>query len=146
MKDGPMVFLEKVTEAQAKALTVKMNGKRGHFDPEELGELLRSIQYSVEAESMALDLGIEDEKLMAMLAETATEDPLKGVNESPEGPGFELPGGKTSHVKMVQLFFTPEQHEEFHSRVKQLALHYQKENVTDTVMEHLRRATAPASK
>lgn len=142
---GPMVFLQRVTEAEAKALTVKMNGKRGTPDRDELSELLRSIQHDLTADSMSLDLGIEDEKLMALLAEAEVEDPLANVSKPDE---FEplLPGGKASHVKMVQLFFDPEQHEEFHTRVKALAARYKTNNVTETVMEHLRRAAAPASK
>jgi hypothetical protein len=137
--DGPMVFLNGLTESEAKALTVKMNGKRGSFDRTELSELLRSIQFDIGTESMALEFGIEDEKLMAMLAQQ--EEILPGAADDPAGPAtIEMPSGKSSHVRMVQLFFDETQHTEFSKFIEIMAERTKKKNVTEVVMESLRRA------
>jgi hypothetical protein len=137
-----MVFLDGLTEAQAKALTVKMDAKRGKFDPEDLGELLRSIQHELSVEDLALTLGIENDELMPLLV-TLT-DPLPGDDPIPPNgatPG-EVPSGMSSHVKMVQLFFSAAQHEEFQALVKKLAPEYGLKDTTATTLEAMRRAGA----
>lgn len=138
--EGPMVFLDKLPESQAKALTVKMNAKRGTFDTDDLGKLLREIQFDLGAENLSLDLGIDDEALMKLLAEPQVPD---GPGKPGSTPG-DMPSGMASHVRMVQLFFDEKQHEEFARITKELAARWSKENTTDTVLEAVRRAGAAA--
>lgn len=61
LREGPMVVLDGVTEREARALTVKMNQKRGDWDEDGLGALLKSIRED-DAEQ-ALDLGIERDEI-----------------------------------------------------------------------------------
>lgn len=140
---GPMVFLAKLTKAQAKGLTVKMNQKRGAFDEAMLGTLLRDIQFEF-PESFGLSLGIEDEKLMKLLA----EPPLDGssLDDGSRGPApGEVESGMASHVRMVQLFFDASQHEEYLRLVKEIAPMFKTQNVSDTTLEAMRRAGATAN-
>lgn len=139
-EDVPMVFLNGLSEIQAKALTVKMDSKRGKFG-DALPDLLREIQHELGADDMSFDLGIEAEALMSMLAEPTDlpgDDPIDG-DGSPPG---DVPSGMASHVKMVQLFFNKEQHEEFLGLVKELAPRYETKDVTATTLEAMRRARA----
>lgn len=66
--EGPMVFLDGLTEREAKALTVKLDQKRGRFDGDKLDALLKSIRDDAPIGEMALDLGFEDFDLNERLA------------------------------------------------------------------------------
>lgn len=137
---APMVFLHRITEARAKGLTIKMNQKRGEFDEAELAVLVRQIQEESGADLpfLANDLGIEDAELTRLLNDGGhTED----GDGSPPG---DVGSGMETHVKMTQLFFNKEQHEEFISLVKATAPGFGTKNVSDTTLEALRRAAAHA--
>lgn len=141
-KRGPMVFLDGLPETEAKALTVKIDAKRGKFRDEPLGVLLREIQYELKGEdSLSLNLGIPEESLMVLLSEPEIVLPGAGadggVGEEPSGAGTGLP---TSTVRMVQVFLNPETHAEFSELVRSLASKYGTKNVSDTVLEAIRRA------
>jgi hypothetical protein len=136
-KEGPMVFLHKITEAEAKKLTAALNNKHGRPDDDKMGALLRSIQ-SEEAPT-SLDVGIENDQLMKLLAEPKI--PMK----DPDGPGA---NGKpeshdplpASNARMVQLYFVKETHEEFTKLTRALAERYNVKNTTDAVLEACRQA------
>src|SRR5580693_1424919 len=69
--EAPMVFLDNLSEAKAKALTVKLQ-KRGSFDQKLLRQLVQSIQYDLaDSPDAALELGFNAEAYMGMLAEDA---------------------------------------------------------------------------
>lgn len=144
-KEGPMVLLNGVSLAQAKALTVKMDQKRGSFDKVDLGTLLRDIQFDLGAENLSLTMGIEDEHLMRLLAEPPTPlpppaaDPMLANGEPP-------PDIPASSIRMVQLFFNDKTHAEFTRCAKELAVKYETKNVTDTTLEGMRRALAASVK
>lgn len=138
---APMVFLHGLTEAHAKALTVKLDSKRGKFNQDRLGALLRAIQHDLDVPNLALDLGIPEEPLMKLLAEPEIPTGDEG-NPTRTGGGGDMPAGKTAHVRMVQLFFDVPQHDEFMEQVKVLRDRYRTESVTDTVREAIRRASA----
>lgn len=147
MAEGPMVFLEGLTEAQAKALTIKMDQKRGRFDEDKLGDLLRSIQGdAADLEKFALDLGFEEEPLMKLLAEE--EQPLRtrdgggGANGSSGGAA----GGpaEASIVRMVQLFLDVETHPKFAAAAERLAAKLGTKTLTDTVYKVVIDADSPA--
>lgn len=141
IKEGPMVFLDKLTEAQAKALTVKMDAKRGKFDDAPLSELLREVQFELGEEvNLSLALGIEEENLMGLLAEPA----IDASGEAGPGTGVvgNLPSASLSQVKQVQLMFDAATYEEFTAMAKDLAVAYKMTNTTDLMMELVRRAHA----
>lgn len=73
-KHGPMVFLDGLSLDEAKKLTVKMDRKRGTFDMDKLGELLRTAD--IRMETAPLDLGF-DEGTLRKLLELPKFDPDK---------------------------------------------------------------------
>lgn len=144
--EGPMVFLNGMSEMQAKALTIKMNQKRGKWDEDLLTTLVREIQQALPAENLGLELGIQQEALMMMLAEQPVHIDVDAPEETdgvagPEGSSTGIP---SSSVRMVQLFFDDALHAEFNERVRQMATKFKTKTVTDTVMEAIRRASTPA--
>lgn len=145
-KKGPMVFLDRLTEVQAKALTVKMNQKRGEFEPKKLSEVLREIQYVLGADDFSIEMGIEQSEMMPLLAEPEI---IMGGSEieptprnAPEGGDAGIP---SSNVRMVQLFLNHETHAEFTENIRQLSKKYGTSNVTDTTLEAIRRACNSSS-
>ena len=133
--DGPMVRLNGLTEVQAKALTIKMNQKRGEFDDDGLGVLIREIQGDMDVDDLGLELGMGDAELMKLLSEdpmdTGEED--DGKPNEPSGDTGKMPSN-SSHVKLVQLFFDDKQHATFLKNVKLLAKTMGTKNVTETVL------------
>jgi ParB family chromosome partitioning protein len=135
MKDGPMVFLNGLTESAAKMLTVKLDQKRGRFNEDRLGALLQSVQADLNLDTQSLDLGIAPEDLSDYLR----------VEEEPNPVIGELPSGQKASVKTVPLYFKPEEHEAFNRLLKDLAGRFQTLNATDTVFEAVRRAHAASA-
>jgi hypothetical protein len=133
MTHGPMVYMDGITRAEAKALTIKLDAKRGRFNPEKLGFVVRDIapELRLPEEELALSLGIEQDRLAGYLLPEGEEQ---------TGVIGELPSGQTAQVRMVQLFFKPEDHEAFSKLVKDLAVRFKTNNVTDTIGEAVRRA------
>lgn len=89
IKEGPMVFLDGLTEAQAKALTIKMNQKRGDFDSASLAELITELSEGYDDDSMAIDLGFGQAEIDSMLGgdeNTAAAESAMGVNLPPPPP------------------------------------------------------------
>jgi len=134
MKQGPMVFLDGLTEAAAKMLTVKLDAKRGRFDEDALASLLKGVQESLNLETQALDLGIQPDLLSDYLRPDVVAPPVA-----------EIPSGQTAAVKTVPLYFQPADHEAFTKLVRELSEKYKTKNSTDTVFEAVRRAHAAAT-
>lgn len=140
---GPMVFMDGLTEAEAKALTIKMNQKRGEFDADELGELIRSIQGELSVEDLGIDLGFEDEDIMKLVAdnEPAEVEAGEGTQAKAEAAstqsttiaGDEARAGD-NHVRLVQMFLDKEQHEWLIAKLKALAEKYKTGNTTETLL------------
>ena len=84
---GPMVFLDGVSELEAKALTVKLNQKRGDWDDELLGPLLRELA-EASPPDMSMDLGITEENLAWLIAppEARPEEPGTAPTKPVEAP------------------------------------------------------------
>lgn len=143
IKEGPMVVLDGLKESYVKSLTIKMNAKRGKADPDRLGALIRDIQYDLDVPDLALDLGIQQDDLMKMLAVEpesldALTDGASGtapIHTSPGGPNPVVAGG---HVAFIQLFYSKEQHAEFIAIAKEVAAHAKTKNVSDTVMHAMK--------
>lgn len=114
MIEGPMVFLDALSPAGARALTIKLNQKRGSFDFDALGDLLRGIEMDLAdmgIDDLALELGFRDDELMKLLAEPPEEPTPTSTVTAPvpiESSTEALPD-----VWVVQLFFNAGQHEEF---------------------------------
>lgn len=63
--EGPMVFLDGITEQRAKEMTVELDNKRGKFDEPSLRTLLASLEPD---EGLAFRLGFDDETFAALMA------------------------------------------------------------------------------
>lgn len=124
LKKGPCVFLDGLTEAQAKALTIKLDQKRGKFNRLKLSSLVAELVQGTDATALGLDLGIAPAALAAL---------LKPHNILPPEPS------RNVHTRQVPLYFDQEQAAEFHLLVQELAKKLKTETVTDTVMAALRR-------
>jgi len=77
---GPMVFLDGLTEAEAKALTIKMLARRaggaGAFDMTKLAASIPSIRAELPGPNLALDLGLDPAFFRRL-----TEPPLREENK-----------------------------------------------------------------
>ncbi len=72
LKEGPMVFLDGITEIEARGLTLKLDQMRGSWDPSGVAELLRSVSGGSVASDLALDFGFEEEAVTRLLASQST--------------------------------------------------------------------------
>jgi hypothetical protein len=145
MQHGPMVVLDGITEAEAKALTVKMNQKRGDWNMDSLAGLLKDIASSSEDGLSGVSLGFGEEELMKLLAPTETPEldtaAPSGETEKPpagdEGTPIQAPDAppETSSVKMVQLFLDDQTQPAFLESCQALAAKWDTKNVTDTVLK-----------
>ncbi len=66
MSDGPMVFLNGITEAAAKALTIKMNQKRGAFDDDKLAQVVVDLADALGDIDLGIELGLEEDYLAGL--------------------------------------------------------------------------------
>jgi hypothetical protein len=83
LREGPMVRLYGLTSNEAKALTVKLNQKRGDWAEDDLARVLAEL--STDDDVLAVDLGFTQEAIDSLvaighesLAELATEPPPPG--------------------------------------------------------------------
>lgn len=116
-KQGPAVVLHGLTEAEAKAFTVKLDGRRGSFEWTRLAALVNDLQLS----DATLELGFSEAQI-ARLLEAARPPELTSQNV---------------HAKMVPLFYDEAGFARFNERIAQLAVVYGTRNVTDTVLAAL---------
>lgn len=145
-KKGPMVFLGGVSEHQAKALTIKMNKKRGKPNEDKLSALLRELQESPIGDTMTLELGFSDEELAKLLAEMPTEMPPgvggSGAAESAHSQSLDVRDASdvdtSNYTRLVQLFFSPEEQEEWTKLMKACATKLGTANVTATTLVAVR--------
>lgn len=72
--EGPMVFLDGLTEKQAREMTIKFDAKRGKFDDLRLADLIRSIAEPGDAD-LGMRLGFDDVALAALMDVTPTLPP-----------------------------------------------------------------------
>jgi hypothetical protein len=132
--EGPMVWFFGITEAKAKALTVELNGKHGDEDPAKLSALIRSVHPDFQGD-LGLDLGIEKAEMARYLTVPA---PLVL-------PTAEPPDLSSTSMKMKQLYFNEEQHQEFNRLIRDLNKKFKTANITDATMETMRRAHTAAN-
>lgn len=140
MKEGPAVFLNGITRAEAMAFTIKLDNRRGGFNQELLVPALREINLELGSNTdLGLSLGFTDEVMMRYLQEPATVVTRPGAGE-PGAQGPSTVHSENPHVKTVPLFFSPEQYARFDEQVKQLGARFQTDNITDTVIAALEEA------
>ena len=76
MTEGPVVYLDGVSEPEAKALTIKMNQKRGDWDQAALSSLLQELSETLPADvPLALDFGFDEQEFSRALAGLYDEAP-----------------------------------------------------------------------
>ncbi len=141
MAEGPMVFLDGLTGVEAKALTIKMNQKRGEWDPELLAGVVKELDLDLDTDDLALDLGLGDEFVMKLLSTDPMD--LEGIGgtqpTAPASAGTGMASG-SSHVKQVQLFFDADQKDQWDDMLTKLAKRHGTSNASDTVLAGLRDA------
>lgn len=140
-EEGPMVILNGLTEVQAKALTVKMDARRGQFNQDILGTLLREIQFDLGTDALGLELGFEDDAMMKLLAEPVDALPVPPAAEGPAGEassGAPLP--PVANIRLVQLFFSEEQHKAFKELLDAARKKFGTKNETETVVAAVKLA------
>lgn len=146
--EGPAVVLDGISEARAKALTVALDRKRGTFNDQKLAEVVKSIQFDGTYDNLSMALGFGEEEYMKLLAEVPTDAEVEaltrpGRDELAEGVGALgslQDDAPPAQVKMVQVFFTPEQHAAFTERCVALGKAWGQKTISDTVREAVMRA------
>jgi hypothetical protein len=124
LKDGPMVVLDGLTKAEAGALTVKLNQKRGDWDMAQLSTLMQEIHTEL-PEMAAADFGFLQQDMERILAtetgsfldafiDTATAD--SGLDGDAEEAGAPAEGGP-GYVQFA-LKLTPAQDKTLHAALK----------------------------
>ena len=112
----------------------------------------RLAQAELGADDMGLDLGFDDEAIMALMSDPAEEIAAgEGTAHTAEtARGFQAQTGDATmrsagtHVRMVQLFFDVDQQATFTAAVKKLAGKYETTNVTETVLKAVLELTEGA--
>jgi ParB-like chromosome segregation protein Spo0J len=139
---GPMVVLDGLTESQAKALTIKMDARRGTFDAEDLGDLLREIQFDFDGDDLGLELGFGDDDMAKLLAEPP--DTLPAPAPAPPGvaPAVNGTAPPIANIRLVQLFFDGPGHEAFTREVAELGKRLGTKTVTETISKLVHDAAA----
>lgn len=146
---GPMVFLDGLTEQEAKALTIKMNQKRGDWKKDDLNALLKSLEmdgYSLDA----LDLGFDQESLLSMLATTPTELVDVAPPEATAASGAGIASDHTLanvgvEVRVAQLAYSREEYDEYVKHAKKLMLNApQGKTVSGVILDLMRAAAEPS--
>ena len=143
-----MVFLEGVSEKAAKALTIKMNQKRGTFDSDGLAALLRDIQADFDGDTaLALDLGIDEDAIMGMLAEPEIILPSDPLETKPAPPPGEVVvyNGTHQNFRVVQMFFDVAEYDEFQALVAAAAKQFGTASAADTIYEVVNAANSSHS-
>jgi len=153
LTEGPMVVLDGLTEVEAKALTVKLDQKRGSWDMDKLKALVQDLAAQSETGLNAASLGFGEEELMKLMpapeeleapAVEEIEAPPMSEEEKPEEPKEDKPAPVTSDVRMVQLFLDDASHPLFASRAADLGKLWGTETVTDTVLKAVEKSLEKA--
>lgn len=132
--EGPMVFLEKITKAEAQTLTVKLDSNRGAFEGQSLATVLREILPTLQTEDPAAALGFtagEFAKLLALPAIDMTA--VDGDARAPTSAGIGEVTSQNAVTKMVPLYMDEKDHAAFIAQVQQIGAAVKLENVTDVV-------------
>lgn len=133
IKVGPAVFLHGLTRLQAKALTIEIDRKRGRFNPEQLGVLVREVQHAFPPETLARDLGFTQEEILRLIAEPEVKLKGEDVEGNEKGGVAGKVVSENPHVKVIQLQFPAAKYDAFIAKVTKLSKRYGVDTVSDTV-------------
>jgi ParB-like chromosome segregation protein Spo0J len=81
MKRGPAMVMRGITEAEARALTIKLYRRRGEHDADLLAAAVREIEGKLSVDDLALSLGFEEKAFVKLVA---TQEPPAPPAEFPE--------------------------------------------------------------
>lgn len=84
LREGPMVRLYGLSLREAKALTIKLNQKRGDWSENDLARVLAEL--AAEGEILAIDYGFKPDEIDALLALGAEGVNLPDLEPEPEPP------------------------------------------------------------
>ncbi len=138
LKRGPMVFLDDLPALQAKALTIKMNQKRGDWDPELLAVVVKELD--LEGTDLVLDLGLDEDFAAQLLGEQAPEPPA--ADPPPSTSGKPDMRSASANVKLVQLSFDADEHTEFMAGIKKLSRRWGTKSVAQTALKAVEQLTS----
>lgn len=142
MKEGPMVVLEGLREADAKDLTIKLNQKRGRWNEALLGQLLKTIDASRDERPAAISFGFTKERFASLLEDKPVSLPNEDATytpptRNPRAPKEERssasPGGDSSTKRVVQVFLEDTEHAAFTADIEALAGAWGTKSVTETI-------------
>jgi hypothetical protein len=133
-QDGPAIVLTGITEAQARAWTLRL-ANRGTFAAKLLDQLLAELREDYESiEAMALDLALTEPEAMRALAQKPIEIGLpegEVVEAKPKAPDVV---SHNTHTHVVPLYLDAAQRRIFDERVRLLGKQYGLETVTEIVI------------
>lgn len=139
-EQGPAVVLDGLTEAQAKALTIKLDNKRGTFDNNLLSKLVQQLAEDG-SDNLALELGFTDEEFVKLTTVPGEEELIEELDEdeverpvASEGVGGEV----VSHnevTKMVPLYLEEKDHVILMERVRVIIGQSELKTVSDAVLK-----------
>ncbi len=135
MEEYP-TYKKEMTEQEFQGYNLADNKthEKSFWDDEKLKGILTELR---NAEFDLKLTGFEDKEILTLIGYDPNDISKALDNVEKEGGDGYVPPA-TSHVKMVQLFFNPEQHEEFFAIIDKLTKEYSTESLTDTLMEALR--------
>jgi hypothetical protein len=138
----PVVFIEAKTLKDAKEILLTHASTYGEMN--EQGLLQFVIENELSPEWMAEHLHFADLDLGKFFDSNFNDpagDPNNLSNAGEDGvtPGPGIPSS-SAQVRMVQLFFSGDNHPEFMKKAAELSAKYGTDNVTDTIMEAVREA------
>lgn len=157
MPEVPVVFLDGISEAQAKALTIKMDQKRGAFDATKLKDLVNDIFESAaelgleDVESFADNLGFDGDYMEQILnladyeSGGGTGGPGGVEIPAPSAPLPRVEGeiGRQPKMRIPLVFFIPvERHAEFKAFFKHPTLETELNNELFEAIVTAHRASA----
>lgn len=108
--DGPVVVIDGITRAQAMALTIELDQKRGKFTQDRLGVAVRFIAEMMPSETLAIDLGFTEKALKFLV------EPSLGLVDESVTPLV----SSDPNRKQVPLFFDLDAHDAFMRAVDKL--------------------------
>lgn len=127
-EEGPAAVIDGLTEAQAKAWTMRLVYQRGEPDDDKAAAIVRDLSQVLEelgVDDLAFDLGLADDELKKLLGEL--------------GPPPAPPGSSQSNRKTVPLYFDEKGKSEFGEMERALRQKFDTKTVTETVVEAMRR-------
>lgn len=120
IKEVPVVFVNGITQTEAKRLTVQLDN-HGENNSTRLVDVIKSLRGEFSEQELAKEFGFN-------------QDFLKSVLSEPKPVVLDDLTSKNPVTKTVPLYYNAEQHKQFTEEVSWLATHLQKSTVSDVVI------------